>query len=255
MILRGLAKHLKEQNWTAIWIEFVLLVVGVFLGIQVANWNEARLERNRELVFLAQLRAEISNNVATIEHQLRYQVQLVASGRSALAFLQSDGHCEADCAGLIIDFFHASQLWGAPYERAKYEENQRLGFPTSSEARAAVDNFYINIDGWDAVTAAAPPYRERVRGKFTPEASEQLWRGCWRSAGARFEELVRDCETGLSALDVQSMLADIYADTEIRSDLKFWIGQNIFSVNSLPDALMYAKTATDAIDRERGVQP
>jgi hypothetical protein len=51
------------------------------------------------------------------------------------------------------------------------------------------------------------------------------------------------------------MLADIYADTEIRSELKFWVGQNIFAVNTLPDALMYAKTATDAIDRERDVQP
>ena len=42
MILRRLSQSLKTQNWTAIWIEFVLLVAGVFLGIQVANWNEAR---------------------------------------------------------------------------------------------------------------------------------------------------------------------------------------------------------------------
>lgn len=44
MILRRLSQSLKEQNWTAIWIEFVLLVDGVFLGIQVANWNEGRRE-------------------------------------------------------------------------------------------------------------------------------------------------------------------------------------------------------------------
>ncbi len=42
MILHRLSQLLKEQNWMAIGIEFVLLVVGVFLGIQVANWNEAR---------------------------------------------------------------------------------------------------------------------------------------------------------------------------------------------------------------------
>jgi hypothetical protein len=45
MIFRRLAQHLREQNWTAIFIEFVLLVVGVFLGIQVANWNQARIDR------------------------------------------------------------------------------------------------------------------------------------------------------------------------------------------------------------------
>ena len=45
MILRRFSQSLKEQNWTAIAIEFVLLVAGVFLGIQVANWNAARIER------------------------------------------------------------------------------------------------------------------------------------------------------------------------------------------------------------------
>ena len=33
MILRRLSQSLKQQNWTAIWIEFVLLVAGVFASI------------------------------------------------------------------------------------------------------------------------------------------------------------------------------------------------------------------------------
>jgi hypothetical protein len=55
MILRRLAQNLREQNWTAITIEFVLLVAGVFLGIQVANWNEARAERQLEQATLSRL--------------------------------------------------------------------------------------------------------------------------------------------------------------------------------------------------------
>lgn len=37
MILRRLSQSFREQNWMAIGIEFVLLVAGVFLGIQVSN--------------------------------------------------------------------------------------------------------------------------------------------------------------------------------------------------------------------------
>lgn len=40
-----LTNALKEQDWTTIVIEFVLLVGGVFVGIQAANRNEARIER------------------------------------------------------------------------------------------------------------------------------------------------------------------------------------------------------------------
>ena len=45
MLLRRFGQSLKEQNWTAIAVEFVLLIAGGFLGIQAANWNEERTER------------------------------------------------------------------------------------------------------------------------------------------------------------------------------------------------------------------
>lgn len=250
MILRRLSQSLKEQNWTATWIEFVLLVVGVFLGIQVANWNEERTQRLQERSFLAQLRDEIASNDEAIEHQLRYLGQVIAGGRRALDHLQSGDDCVSDCEALLIDFFHASQMWGTPFARAKYEETQRLGFPSSSTTRIAVDEFYGFIDGWDAVTASPPPYREHVRGHFTPDAAEALWGGCWHSLSARFEELRRDCEDDLKLLDTSAMLGAIRADAGLRTELRFWLGQNIFAARAFPQARSHARTAATAISNE-----
>ena len=67
MILRRFAEALKQQNWAAIAIEFVLLVLGVFLGIQVANWNEARADRAAYEAALGRLGAEIDTNLAYLE--------------------------------------------------------------------------------------------------------------------------------------------------------------------------------------------
>ena len=39
--LRQVSGNVRDQNWTAIGIEFVLVILGVFLGIMAANWNEA----------------------------------------------------------------------------------------------------------------------------------------------------------------------------------------------------------------------
>jgi hypothetical protein len=39
MIPRRIAEHVKAQNWFAVAIDFV---IGVFVGLQVGNWNEAR---------------------------------------------------------------------------------------------------------------------------------------------------------------------------------------------------------------------
>ncbi len=40
MLLRRVTKHVKDQNWFAVGVDFFIVVVGVFIGIQVANWNE-----------------------------------------------------------------------------------------------------------------------------------------------------------------------------------------------------------------------
>ena len=60
MILRRLAQSLKEQNWTSITIEFVLLVLGVFLGIQAANWNAVRQEHALEAEYIARLQRDFT---------------------------------------------------------------------------------------------------------------------------------------------------------------------------------------------------
>jgi hypothetical protein len=42
MILRRVIAHFRKQEWTAIAIDFIIVVVGVFVGLQVNNWNEGR---------------------------------------------------------------------------------------------------------------------------------------------------------------------------------------------------------------------
>ena len=89
MILRRLTQSLKDQNWTAIWIEFILLVTGVFLGIQVSNWNQARADRAAYEAALGRLGAEIDTNLASLD---TFDVSIakdLATGGRALTVLQS----------------------------------------------------------------------------------------------------------------------------------------------------------------------
>ncbi len=53
MLLRRVIEHVRTQNWTAIGIDFVIVVVGVFIGIQLGNWNDARANAAKEQVALA----------------------------------------------------------------------------------------------------------------------------------------------------------------------------------------------------------
>jgi hypothetical protein len=67
MPLRRITEHVKAQNWTAVALDFFIVVVGVFIGIQVANWNDARGDRAEYERALARLSVEIDSNLAMLE--------------------------------------------------------------------------------------------------------------------------------------------------------------------------------------------
>ena len=78
MILRRIAQHVRQQNWTAIGIDLVIVVVGVFLGIQLGNWNAERLDRQRREQIVDAL-------VTNLEDGIVVQKQFVAEIDAGLA--------------------------------------------------------------------------------------------------------------------------------------------------------------------------
>ncbi len=59
MILRRVIAHFRKQEWTAIGLDFLIVVVGVFVGLQVNNWNAGRVDRTDERIFLSRLHDDL----------------------------------------------------------------------------------------------------------------------------------------------------------------------------------------------------
>lgn len=106
MILRRLSQSLKEQNWTAIAVEFVLLVAGVFLGIQVANWNETRIERELVRGHLSEIAQDLNTHEAIGE-------ELVDSAKMRIAAVDYI-YREAFGTRLPTTIMLASNAWNGP---------------------------------------------------------------------------------------------------------------------------------------------
>lgn len=63
---RRLAESLKKQNLTGHGLEFVIVVLGVFIGIQVSNWNDDRLENERRAEAYEALQSEFERNISSV---------------------------------------------------------------------------------------------------------------------------------------------------------------------------------------------
>ena len=46
MLLRRIITHVKDQNWFAVGIEFVIVVLGILIAFQITNWADNAREQN-----------------------------------------------------------------------------------------------------------------------------------------------------------------------------------------------------------------
>lgn len=67
MILRRIIAHFRKQEWTAIGIDFVIVVIGVFIATQVAEWSAGEADKRRGRVYLQQLTADMEQDRRGLE--------------------------------------------------------------------------------------------------------------------------------------------------------------------------------------------
>ena len=106
MLLRRITKHVKDQNWFAVGIDFAIVVIGVFIGIQVANWNDARNAEAGLITSLQRLDKEVSQNVGLIDEVLAHYAKGrddFNRGREALNSCDASADGQAALEALLFD--------------------------------------------------------------------------------------------------------------------------------------------------------
>ena len=58
MLLRRMMLHVREQNWFAVILDFVIVLAGVLLAFQITAWNAARQDVALERAYLTRLADE-----------------------------------------------------------------------------------------------------------------------------------------------------------------------------------------------------
>ena len=249
MILRRITQHVRDQNWTAIGIDFVIVVVGVFIGIQVSNWNAARAEDARERLLLGELRAELAESVRQLTIKRNAYDQVGRSGREALAFLDAGAACGETCWPVVVDFFHASQWQQVPVGRSTYDEMRRSGWPRDRAIVDAIEDYHRQADQLSVPLAHPPAYRSLVRGLIPLAAHTPYWTHCFELTDG--EELyLNDCPAGVDPEVAAAAVEGIVAHPDIHAALTEWSGfAGALSV-SIDPLIGAAERAISLIDAE-----
>ena len=254
MILRRVIQHVKHQEWTAIGIDFVIVVVGVFVGIQVSNWNEARAFDALERSHLHNLRSEIEQDIESTTARRNYYTGVNAAGERALAFLEKDQPCTDQCWRLLVDFFHASQWVDVGVAQTTFTEMRRIGQPRTRTLAMAIESYYSTNVAINSVSNERPAYRTLIRGLIPVNAQQAIWADC-HAAHRAIETFNNDCPAGLPMQQAARAVEAIRANPEIVPTLTQWTSTGVPIVKYLGSQNDEARKAIAAIDRELGAPP
>lgn len=89
MLLRSISKHVKDQNWFAVVIDFLIVLVGILLAFQITEWGNRQAEKRSLNVALERLHDEITSNIVAIDKNSQRHEAIATAGKDLLGLIRT----------------------------------------------------------------------------------------------------------------------------------------------------------------------
>jgi hypothetical protein len=221
--LRRIIAHFRRQEWTAIWIDFVIVVVGVFIGIQVSNWNAARVDEGRARAYLERIVADLDADLAALADRERFWRDVSAYGGMALRYAETGEAGAASRWELLLAYFQASQVAELVTVQATYEELKSAGdleLIAALDIRNALASYY-NFTG-SATVVERPAYRVHVRGIIPMKIQAYIWDSCYKSNQFGIQEML-DCASPVDDALARGIVDTLAHSAALTEELRYWM--------------------------------
>ncbi|MEO8460682.1 MAG: hypothetical protein ABI451_09145 [Dokdonella sp.] len=230
MTTMKLAARLRDYDWTAAFIELLIVVVGILIALQVSNWNESRIDHARADSYYRRLHAELMGDEHNIDNALVFWKKVSAYGHAAIAYGESGQRVDGSNWKTVLAWYQASQLMPFELEDTTFAEMRDgggLALIDDEALRKQLGDYYrLSGTGITAnILRHDPAYRMQIRGLTPWHVQQTIWDKCFRQSGggnAANQELI-DCPAPISE-DEAATILDAYrrADT-LLPNLRSWM--------------------------------
>jgi hypothetical protein len=233
MILRRVIEHVRDQNWTAVGIDFCIVVIGVFVGIQVANWNAARADEQLGHAYAARLTTALERDLGSRSALVAYYRAVLQSVERTDALLADPQSAPQD---LVVAAYRASEIAYTPPSRATWDEivsSGDTGLLAHDVAQAAAEYFASDppLTSFDSLKASG--YRVRARNVIPLAVQKALRAGCSdvRNELQQIVGFMPDCKLDLDAATIAETAAALRADPGLQETLRYQYSE-VFSAQA-----------------------
>jgi hypothetical protein len=229
MILKRLRGEAARQNWFGVAVDLVILILGVFLGIQVNNWNQARLDRAEGKEYRDRLYSDLESNQRDLAFRIHYDGQTLAHAQAALAEL--DRPFTENPGAFIIVAYLASNHIPQAIRHFTYDEVVASGkeeFLGDRMLRERVANYHVGMATMQRLFDYTAPYREAIRSTLPFVAQAQVMKDCPEvleadKYGSVTPRLSDNCKSTMDAQAAERVAAEV----RTIPNLKWLLNRNI----------------------------
>ncbi len=178
MILRKFMKHITDQNWFAVGLDVLVVITGIFLGMQVTEWNEARQKDEALQKYYLQILTDMDQITGDWQNSRDYFKKTRQHGAFALAALENNAKVDAK---LLIDLYLATQLVVPAVYSSAYEEMSSIGLVSripDEKAKTLLSQMYSNTTTIITLKELNTSYRQKLRAHIDLSLREQMETQC-----------------------------------------------------------------------------
>ncbi|NVJ97932.1 MAG: hypothetical protein HWE25_07265 [Alphaproteobacteria bacterium] len=141
MILRRFMKHVSDQNWFAVGLDVLVVISGIFIGLQVTDWNQARKDAAEGLYYLEFMRDQLREEVGERAAEITDSDEKVRASAQALSLLYKESWTEEDRTAFDQAHRNIYSFWGPRHRPAalrRLVEGGKLDLIASREIQNAI---------------------------------------------------------------------------------------------------------------------
>ncbi len=157
MILRRITEHVKTQNWFAVGLDFVIVVVGILIAFQITEWNEDRRERALERDYLERIATELDQSIVAMEDSIVTAQEREELGRFLMKSVQEPDVVRAEPGRFIFAVLTDGYTYSPEIRSHTFEEIKSagdLGIFRDKVLLVDLTEFYTRVQGdaqWDYI--------------------------------------------------------------------------------------------------------
>jgi hypothetical protein len=224
MILRRIIAHFRKQEWTAIGLDFFIVVVGVFVGMQVSNWNADAADRRRGTHYIERLSQDMARDLEMRRGEAAYYGAVLASVQRTNELLADAG---SDPEALVVNAYRASEITYWPQTRATWDEivsSGDVGLLPQEAVDSGISAYYASDASrfvYDIMQES--DYRTHVRQLIPMEVQAALRAGCSdvRNEAQQITGFVEQCELEVDRGLLIRTANTLRADSQLRAELQY----------------------------------